>query len=663
MLIILSWRTISRRRDKNSLTLGTHLGNLHNYFNQRIEYRKSIIMSVVKDVQFEHYHPPNTLGVQESRPRISWRIEGAPLDFIQAGYEVEVSKVQIASSPLISTAKQTSGASRLIDWPFDEPLKSRQQIFIRVRVWDQGQTFSDWSEPAHLEVGLLKRDDWECERIAAPWSQRTANAQPEDLYRRELHINASIEQARLYVTAQGVYEAEINGARVGDYFMAPGWTAYSHRLQYQAYDVTTMLSSGPNCLGIRVAEGWFCGRIGFEGGHRNIWGPHPALMAQLEITYADGRLERICTDGEWGVVQGPIRLAEIYDGEKYDATLEVPSWSSPEGEVREQSWEPVKVLSPLSDSIELAAGYGEPVRRVEIVQPKEIIHTPSGKEILDFGQNLVGYLRLKNIKGPHGHKITLHHAEVLDNGELGTRPLRICKAVDEYTLNGDVEGESYEPRFTFHGFRYAQVDDWPGTLDLSSIEAVVCHTDMKAVGEFSCSEPLLNALYHNIRWGMRGNFFSVPTDCPQRDERLGWTGDLALFAPTGVLIYDCFNILRNWFIDVEHDQDDLGGVPPMVTPNNTVVDPVWCRRVPCAIWHDVTILGPWALYQETGDSAILSQQYNSMMKWMKVLPRRKTGAPNLWDNGPFQLGVCTPLLAPSPVLTTSSGLARSCRSS
>lgn len=597
-------------------------------------------MSVVKDVQFEHYHSSDTLGVQESRPRISWRTERAPLDFTQAGYEIELSGVQIASSPLVSTAKQASGASRLIDWPFDEPLKSRQQMFIRVRVWDQRQNFSDWSEPAHLEVGLLEREDWKCERIAAPWSQRTANAQPEDLYRREFTIKASIEQARLYVTAQGVYEAELNGTRIGDYFMAPGWTAYSHRLQYQTYDVTSTLSSGTNCLGIRVAEGWFCGRIGFEGGHRNIWGPHPAVMAQLEITYADGRLERICTDGEWRVIKGPIRLAEIYDGEKYDATLEITSWSSPEGKVREQAWEPVKVLSPLSDSIELAAGYGEPVRRVEVVQPKEIIHTLSGKEILDFGQNLVGYLRLKNIKGPRGHKITLSHAEVLENGELGTRPLRICQAVDEYTLNGDAEGESYEPRFTFHGFRYAQVDDWPGELDCTSIEAVVCHTDMKSVGEFSCSEPLLSKLYHNIRWGMRGNFFSVPTDCPQRDERLGWSGDLALFAPTAMLIYDCFNMLRNWFIDVEHDQNDLGGVPPMVTPNNTIVDPIWCRRVPCAIWHDVTILGPWALYQETGDSAILSQQYSSMMKWIKVLPRCKTGAPNLWDNGPFQLGVC-----------------------
>ncbi len=162
---------------------------------------------------------------------------------------------------------------------------------------------------------------------------------------------------------------------------------------------------------------------------------------------------------------------------------------------------------------------------------------------------------------------------------------------------------------------------------------------MNCAGSFSCSEPLLDKLYSNIVWGMRGNFLSVPTDCPQRDERLGWTGDLALFAPTAVLIYNCFNILRNWLIDVEHDQNVLGGVPPMVSPNNTIVDPKWCRRVPCAIWHDVTITAPWDLYQETGDVQILAKQYDSMVRWLKVLPRGTTGATHLWDPKPFQLGV------------------------
>ncbi|KAJ4178481.1 hypothetical protein NW755_013196 [Fusarium falciforme] len=592
-------------------------------------------MASVIDAQFEHYHAPNTLGVQNSTPRISWKIKDATGSFKQASYEIEVSDGNANQQQRLAlTAKRTSSLSTLVPWPFDHTLRSRQKISIRVRLYDDNDNVTPWSEPAHLEAGLLERSDWQCQRIAAPWSPGTSKPDPEQLHRKEFQISGEIEQARLYITSQGVYEAEVNGQRIGDYFLAPGWTSYDNRLQYQTYDLTSALVEGANCIGVRLAEGWFSGRIGFEGGHRNIWGPHTALLAQLEIFYANGHSEIIVSDDSWAVTKGPIKLAEIYDGEKYDARDEIPSWSTPAMDKAASNWDPVLVMENLPPEIELTAGYGEPVRRVEVIKPLEKIITPSGKTILDFGQNLVGYLRLRNIKGPRGHKITLRHAEVLENGELGTRPLRICKATDEYTLKGDEGGESYEPRFTFHGFRYAEIDGWVGDLNLESIEAVVCHTDMKPVGEFECSEPLLNQLYKNVVWGMRGNFLSVPTDCPQRDERLGWSGDLALFAPTATLIYDCFGMLKNWLIDLEHDQTILGGVPPMVSPNSTIPDPIWCRRVPCAIWHDVTILAPWALYQETGDESILAQQYNSMTTWMKVLPRKD----HLWDPKPFQLG-------------------------
>ncbi|KAK4235695.1 putative beta-glucosidase O [Achaetomium macrosporum] len=595
-------------------------------------------MATVVNVQFDHYHAPNTLGVHETAPRLSWRFDNAPRGWQQHGCEVELSEEREGHT-VLSAVSHISPLNTLVPWPFDT-LRSRQRISVRVRAWGEDGASTDWSEPARLEVGLLNRTDWACQRITAPWAASAVGADPEHLYRKTFLVSAPVDRARLYITAQGVYEAEINGRRIGDYFLAPGWTAYDGRLQYQTYDITSALSHGTNCLGVRVAEGWFCGRIGFEGGHRNIWGPHPALMAQLEIAYSgsNGRTERICTDASWVVTKGPIRLAEIYDGEKYDATLEVPFWSSTGADTASSAWEPVHILSPLPDAVELTAGFAEPVRRIQTVQPVQEIISPSGKTLVDFGQNLVGYVRLKRIRGPRGHKITLSHAEVLENGELGTRPLRLCKATDEYVLNGTGE-EQYEPRFTFHGFRYAQVDGWPRDLDLlASIEAVVCHTDMKSAGSFDCSEPLLNQLYRNVRWGMRGNFLSVPTDCPQRDERLGWTGDLALFAPTAVLVYDCFNILKNWLIDVEHDQGVLGGVPPMVSPNATLPDPVWCRRIPCAIWHDVTILAPWTLYQETGDLSILAQQYNSMVEWMRVLPRNKSGATHLWDPSVFQLG-------------------------
>ncbi|SPJ78674.1 probable alfa-L-rhamnosidase [Fusarium torulosum] len=593
-------------------------------------------MSPVTDVRFEHYHAPKTLGVQDSTPRISWRIANYDTCSTQNGYEVELTKYGPGQEAQhVLAASRQSRENVLTEWPFKEPLQSRQHVSIRVRIWDEPDKKSAWSEPVHLEVGLLHRSDWTCERIAAPWAPTATQAGPEDLFRRQFVLGNPPVKARLYITAQGVYEAEINGQRVGDYFLAPGWTSYDGRLQYQTYDVLSHLVDGSNCIGVRVAEGWFCGRIGFEGGHRNIWGPHTALLAQLEVTYADGQTCRIDSNGSWKVIQGPTLLAEIYDGEKYDMTKEVPNWSSVIDEESPKDWTDVQTLTFPPDSTQLVSGFAEPVRRIETINPVKQITTPSGKNVLDFGQNLVGYLRLSGIKGSSGHKITLQHAEVMENGELGTRPLRICQAKDEIFLKHSLVDLSWEPRFTFHGFRYAQIDNWPGPFDLSCVEAVVCHTDMKPAGHFSCSEPLLNQLYQNIVWSMRGNFLSVPTDCPQRDERLGWTGDLSLFSPTACLIYDCFGILKNWLIDLAYDQDVLGGVPPMVSPNATLPDPIWCRRVPCAIWHDVTIITPWILYQETGDESILAQQYNSMMKWMTVLPRMESG---LWDPKPFQLG-------------------------
>lgn len=488
----------------------------------------------------------------------------------------------------------------------------------------------------------MDKQNWHCDRITAPWAQNTPGSDTEWLFRKEFEVKPFL-QAKLAITAQGVYEAEINGQRVGDHFMAPGWTSYDRRLQYQYFNVTSMLLNGRNCIGARVAEGWFCGRIGFEGGHRNIWGSHPALMAQLEIYYADDTVQIIPTDATWAVQRGPIQLAEIYNGEKYDATLEVPYWSTivPEGAAHfSYTQQPALCMPPLPDKVKLTAGFGEPVRRIEIIQPVQYLVSPTGKSILDFGQNMVGYVRLKNIKGPRGHKIILSHAEVLEKQELCVRPLRQCDAVDEYILKGDQSGETYEPRFTFHGFRYAQVDGWTSDSKLmDSVEAVVCHSDMKEVGSFACSDKLITQLYQNIRWGMKGNFLSVPTDCPQRDERLGWSGDLALFAPTAVLLFDCYDFIKNWLVDVWYDQQTLDGVPAMVTPNATLPDPVWCRRKPCAIWHDVTILAPWALYEETGKLEILEQQYESMATWMQKLPRNREGCTHLWDTSIFQLGV------------------------
>ncbi|KAG7061733.1 glycosyltransferase family 28 domain-containing protein [Colletotrichum scovillei] len=610
--------------------------------NEVIERWKTFLSGLrVVDVRVDHYRQPYTLGIHLGRPQVSWRFSNAPSKFNLGGWEVKIQKPDGSHSVISAPSNSHGFSSSSAEWPEDIVIQSRQTFSIEIRAKDENATdFSPWSEPFSFETGLLVRSDWTGNLISAPWAEDSKSGpQPEDLFRKVFEAKNKVRSARLYATAQGVYEAEINGQRIGDYFLAPGWTAYDARLQYQTYDVTAHIASNAsNCIAIRLAEGWFNGRIGFEGGKRSIWGTRTAALAQLEITYEDGSTETVVTDDSWTTTRGPIKLAEIYDGEKYDATAEIPGWSlsnSPSG-----VWETVQVLPQLPETTNLICGYGEPVKRLEYVKPLEFITTPSGKSILDFGQNLVGFIRINNVKGQRGSQITLLHAEVLEKEELGTRPLRDCKAEDVYTLKGDESGETWEPRFSFHGFRYVQVDGWPSTApDLKdAIEACVCHTDMEEVGNFTCSDNDLNKLYSNVRWSMRGNFLSVPTDCPQRDERLGWTGDLALFAPTATFIYNCFGILKNWLADVAHDQKVLDGVPPMVCPNVLIGQKNWSKIGANAIWHDVVILAPWALYEESADLGILRDQYESMKTWIDVIPRNETGSTHLWDFNLFQLG-------------------------
>lgn len=595
-------------------------------------------MASIKNVRFEHYRPEHALGIHEKAPRISWTYSSSK-PFQQQSYNVEIAELSaLGKSEIICNTSIRSTESSLVSWPADKPLRSRQRISVKIQgVSEKGETTS-WSEPSILETGLLSSSDWQAHRITGPNARDGTESHPEQLFRKTFDLSQQAASARLYITAQGLYEAEINGVRVGDYFLAPGFTEYKDRLQYQTYDVCNLLRPGKNCIGVRVAEGWYNGRIGFEGGKRNIWGDRNTLIAQLEVVSEHGSVQQIVSDETWSVTEGPIRLTEIYDGEKYDATSEIDGWST--GEDGGQSWLSVQVLDPLPERTKLVAGYGEPVRRIETVMPIEQITTPSGKTIFDFGQNLVGYVRIKKVRGKAGHKITLKHAEVLEHGELGTRPLRDCKATDEYTLKGSEEVESWEPRFTFHGFRYAQIDNWPEGWPLTdAIEAVVCHTDMQRAGYFECSDSNLNKLYQNVCWSMRGNFLSIPTDCPQRDERLGWTGDLALFAPTAAYIYQCTGILKNWHTDLAICQKRRDGLPPMVCPDPLEGDRFWDLGIPTAIWHDVTVLGPWALYRSTGDVEILRSQYESMRGWINKIQRYEgSQTPNLWHPKVFQLG-------------------------
>ena len=572
------------------------------------------------NLQVEHYR--ETLGVGNSQPRLSWTIKTEVPIWFQSAYEIEEHDAD--GKLLKQTGRIESDQSVLVPWPFTK-LSSRERVSVRVRVWGKDGSESDWSEAVVIETGLISTSDWSAQFISLTWDEDMTKSNPSPYLRREFELREGIKSARLYITSLGLYEAELNGQVVGDHVFSPGWTVYDERLRYQTFDVTAMLNEGKNAIGAILGDGWFRGRIGFGGGQRNVYGQHLALLAQLEIQYEDGSGERIVTDENWRTSTGAILLSGIYDGETYDARLEHTYWTLPGFD--DLGWSVVRTVD--WDMNALEAPLGPPVRRIEKMAPVSVYKSPSGKTIVDFGQNLVGRLSIK-VKGLAGHTVTLRHAEVLENDELGTRPLRFAEATDRYTLKGG-ESETWEPRFTFHGFRYAEVDNWPGELNLQDLSAVVLHSDMKPTGWFECSDPLLNKLHENVVWGMRGNFLDVPTDCPQRDERLGWTGDLQVFSPTASFLYDVSGFLQSWLKDLAVEQQKIGGAVPPVVPNvlgnNFGI---------AAAWADAATIVPWVLYQRFGDTEIISDQFDSMCAWVDYVSS-VAGKSRLWDKG-FQFG-------------------------
>jgi alpha-L-rhamnosidase len=452
------------------------------------------------------------------------------------------------------------------------------------------------------------------------------------LVRRGFVVRHQPAKARLYVSAHGLFEVEVNGHRVGQEAMAPGWTVYGSRLKYFTYDVTDLLSAGDNAIGAWLGDGWYRGRLGWYGGFRNIFGRDISLIAQLEVESEDGPRLTVATDEGWRAFLSPIISSGIYDGEHYDAREELDGWSRPGYD--DSGWSPVKVSH--RDASTLVAPSGPPVRCTEEVAPVAVLTTPTGKKVLDLGQNLVGRLRIR-VAGGRGTAVTMSTAEVLQDGEIYTRPLRSAKSTDVYVLAGG-PSEEWEPRFTFHGFRYVQVDGWPGDIEgdvrRGAIVARVYHTDMERTGWFECSDSLLNRLHDNVVWGMRGNFLDIPTDCPQRDERVGWTGDIQVFTPTAAFLFDCSAMLSSWLTDVAIEQLPDGTVPwyvPVIPAHK-----MWTPLRPGAVWGDAAVLVPWALYERFGDSEILARQFDSARAWVDLIDRL-AGPGHLWDEG-FQLG-------------------------
>lgn len=453
------------------------------------------------------------------------------------------------------------------------------------------------------------------------------------LLRTEFRLDSDhgeIIAARLVATALGVVDMEINGTPVGPDVLTPGWSSYEWRLRWRDYQVGDVLPGAgrPVVIGASLGNGWYRGRLGFTG-KRAFYGPELGFMARLDVHYADGHVQTVVTDHSWQAAASPTSRNEIYDGQTIDARRVIAGWSSPGLDVSQ--WGGVHALD--FDHDRLTASIGPPVVRHETIRPVTVFTSPAGKTLIDFGQNMVGWLRC-TVSGPAGQQITITHGEALEDGELCTRILRSAEQQDRFILSGGTD--FFEPTKTFHGFRYVQVDGWPGELTTESLEAVVVSSDLQPIGTFSCSNELINQLHHNVVWGQRGNFVDVPTDCPQRDERLGWTGDISAFAPTAAFLFDVSGFLADWLQDLRAEQLDAGGRVPYVAPDLIKYDPgppeMDHGQAVTAIWGDAAVWVPWTLYQAYGDPAVLEDQYDSMAAHVSAIEKLRS-PDGVWDTG------------------------------
>ena len=497
----------------------------------------------------------NPLGIDVSRPRLSWKYRPSDRGRTQAAFEVLVySRLEDLKSDkeanLWSSGRIASKST--IGVVYDgKPLASAQCAYWMVRAWDaDGETIAP-TEPGYWETGLLNPTDWKASWIAAlsPTGLRIDSGH----LRSEFACDQPIRRARLYASAQGIYVGFLNGQRIGESYFRPGWTDYNKRIQYQTYDVTSLLKQGANAIGFILGDGWFCGELGWKG-ERNLYGKTPQLMAQLEIEFTDGSTEQIITDGKWKVAAGPILSSDFLMGETYDARREMTGWATPEFDDR--GWRDAK--EGTAPSAMLVSQTGPPVQKLRELRPKTVTPGAGGTYVFDLGQNMVGWARLR-VRGPAGSTVILRFAEMLNrDGSLYTDNLRRARSVDQYTLKGGRE-EIYEPSFTFHGFRYVEISGFVGEPTLDTITGIVVGSNLPSSGTFECSNPLLNQLLSNIVWGQRGNFLEVPTDCPQRDERLGWMADAQIFLPTATFNMDCSSFITKWIQDVLDAQSPEGG--------------------------------------------------------------------------------------------------------
>lgn len=556
------------------------------------------------------------IGITVDRPRLSWIVTSAQRDQRQRAYRIivasEPAMLDDDNGDLWDTGRVESDETAQIAYE-GTPLLVRQRAWWKVRSWNQDDAPSAWSEIGHWEAGLLKPAQWIGRWLSLPGlvpddaNPETAELDalvPAPLFRRVFTVTGEVASARLYATARGVYEPSLNGTAVGDQVLAPGWTDYTKRQQFQTYDVTSDLVNGENVLGGWVAPGWFCGYVGWQRQSR-FYGTTPQLLMQLHVDYSDGRSEVIATDDAWRATTGPIRYADLLMGEYYDARRELRGWNTAGYDDRD--WDSVAVSA--RNAVPFVSDPAQPIRTLETIAPIAVTEPSSGTFIFDLGQNIAGRVSLR-ATGPAGTAITLRFGEILDDaGSLYTTNLRGARATDTFVLAGDGE-EVFEPRFTFHGFRYVEVTGFPGTPGLDALTGRFVGSDTRPAGDFACSDDLVDQLQRNIVWGQRGNFLSVPTDCPQRDERLGWLGDAQVFAATAIGNMDVSAFFTKWMRDVS-DAQGWNGAFSNVAPRLVDLDDA------APAWGDCGVILPWTIWRAYGDTRIIDEHWPAMAAWVR----------------------------------------------
>ena len=645
----------------------------------------------------------NPLGVDAARPRLGWQLQSDTRGQRQTAYEILVATSKDALAPgqadLWDSGKVASPDSTGIEYA-GTPLHSGQKCWWEVRVWDKDGLPTPAGPAAYWQMGLLKPTDWKAQWISAQTPRNVQvdgnNLPPCPYVRRTFTVRKPIKQATIYATAHGLYELHLNGAKVGNALLAPGWTDYNKRIEYQAYDVTSALHQGANTVGAIVGDGWYSGYVGFAR-QRNLYGSQTALRLQMDIEYADGTDQIVTSDGTWSGRTGPITYSDMLQGESYDARAELTGWDRPGGSTA--GWLPVstaqaglpslqvsvkaKLAAMVRDNTlsvvagndlagdpayntvkkmrvdytldgvahtqtvaeketlqipgpgekpgrlvihravygaldvptgpaEMVATVGPPIHVTQLMPIRKITQPTPGTYLIDLGQNMVGWARLK-VRGAAGTRVRMRFGEVLNpDGTMYTANLRSAHATDTYVCRGGGKVETFEPHFTFHGFRYVELTGYPGTPGQDTLTGCVVGSDTPPAGTFACSNALVNQLVSNINWGQRGNFISVPTDCPQRDERLGWMGDAQIFAATATYNRDVAAFYENWMYDVDDGQSPEGGFSD-VSPR--IVD----QADGAPAWGDAGVIVPSTVYEAYGDTGILRQHWPAMQRWMNYI--------------------------------------------